>query len=420
MSRLGLGLLICWAALPQVVDAHAEVRTKSGGFISLAQRAFYPDDNATTEDYGLALEGQLEFKLKTGGFRHQLEVFGRAAGLDQSRSIYFAKEAWIGYVHERFELRIGAHVLNWTATEAFHPSDIINSRNLDSSIENADKIGEPMASLRLRFLNGGITGYFMPIRMEPRLPGPRSRLNLTGGQPVGETLYVDGDGQIDDDRFAPQWAVRADQTFGSADLAAYFVRHQDRTQPGVFIDLETMQGRPLFPWVERIGGTYTHALGEWIVKVEADHRRFTRPSEPAPLMFVQPLPIDHTAVAAGLEWGWGYDSGSEGTIIAEGQFAIAADAGEGERQRLGPFENDILIGYRHAANDEHSTEWNVGVIVDTKRPNEVLGNASFSRRLSDTWVLKSTARFIHAPDTTSLLNALHKAHALQLDLIRYF
>ena len=396
------------------------MRTTSGGFVALAQRVFYPDDDTNTEDYGLSLEGQLEFKLKSGGFRHRLEVFGRSAGLDESRSIYFAKEAWIGYLHDRFELRLGAHVLNWTATEAFHPSDIINSRNLDSSIENAEKIGEPMASLRLRFLNGGVTGFFMPLRMAPRLPGSRSRLNLTGGQSVGETLYVNGDGHIDNDWFAPQWAVRADQTIGAADIAVYFVRHQDRTQPGVIVDVVTQQGQPLFPWAERIGGTYTHAVGEWIVKVEADHRRFTLPSRRTPRVFAQPFPIDHTAVAAGLEWGWGYDSGSEGTVIAEGQFAIAPQSTSQQRQRLGPFENDVLVGYRHSANDEQSTEWNIGVIVDIQNLDEVLGNAAFSRRLGDTWVFKSTVRFIHAPEAGSLLNALHKAHALQVDLIRYF
>ena len=281
---------------------------------------------------------------------------GRAAALDEDRSIYYAKEAWFGYTNEYLEVRVGAHVLNWTATEAFHPSDIINARNLDSSIENAEKIGEPMASLRIRLLNGGVTGYFMPVRMQPRLPGPRSRLNLTRGQRVGDALYTDSEGDVDQDWFAPQWAVKADQTFGAADIALYFVRHQDRTQPGVVIEANTMDIRPLFAWTDRVGATYTHAVGDWLLKFEADHRRFQRPSESPERLIVQPLPVNHTAIAPGLEWGWGYENGSEGTIIAEAQMAIAPEATDIEYAMLGPFQRDVLVGYRHVANDEASTE----------------------------------------------------------------
>ena len=67
--------------------------------------------------------------------------------LDLERNLYRMEEASIGYRNSGWEARLAIQILNWTATEGFHPCDIINSRNLDSDIENTEKIGEPMFSL---------------------------------------------------------------------------------------------------------------------------------------------------------------------------------------------------------------------------------------------------------------------------------
>ena len=134
--------------------AEADWRARSGGQVGVSTRAFYPDDNPETEDLGLALESELEYKGKSGGWRTHVSGFGRVGVLDNSRSIAFLKDAWVGYRTDAVEVRIGAQVLNWTATEAFHPSDVINSRNLDSNLENSEKIGEPMARIRFRMGQG--------------------------------------------------------------------------------------------------------------------------------------------------------------------------------------------------------------------------------------------------------------------------
>jgi len=400
-------------------ETYAELKTKSEGEVGVSARAFYPDDDDRTEDFGLSLEAELDLRAKAGGFRNQIQVFGRVGALDSDRSTVFLKDAWVGYRNEFMDVRLGTQILNWTATEAFHPSDNINSRNLDSDIENAEKIGEPMASLRFRWEQGGITGYFMPVRMEPRLPGPRSRLNITGGQQLGSPLWAGADGEVDDGWFAPQWAVRLDQTLGSADLAVYYVDHQDRSQPAIVASLSTLEAQALFVRVQRIGGTYTHALGEWLVKAEVDHRLFTAPETGPEQMLVRAPSVDHTAVALGVEWGWVYDQ-AEGTILAEGQGAIAPDATPEEQAQLGPFQRDVLVGYRHSFNNAESTEILLGAIVDLEDPSEVLGNLNLSHRLSDNWVMRGSGRLVFASAEESLLKSLDEAHSLQLSLIRYF
>ncbi len=395
-------------------------KTSSRGEIILSSRGFNADSDTLTKDYGLALSTELESRGRHGHVRHQVRLFGRVGAFDDDRSVVFFKDAWVGYKTTLFELKVGPQVLNWTATEAFHPADIINSRNLDSDFENAEKIGEPIVSLRIRFLNGGLTAYAMPMRISPLFPGSRSRLNFSQGTTLGDGLWMTSSGALTSARFAPQWALRLDQTIGSADVAVHVVRHNDRTQPAIVLEPQTGVFQPVYGRVDRLGLTYTQAIGEWLVKLEVDHRMFdpltTAPQRP----IVRPLPVDHTAVAVGAEWGWGYQSGHEGTLIFEGQFALAEDASTAELAQLGPFQRDGLMGYRHTLNDTAGTEFMLGVILDLQRTDEYLGTLSLSRRISDVWRAKFGMRAIRAPEQTSLLNAYHNLYSAQLDISRYF
>ena len=401
-----------------VLPLHA--KTKSGGDVSLTSRVFTPDDDPSTDDWGVTTDARLEFKAKqAGGFRQELRVLGRAAAVDESRSDLILEEFWAGWRGDWLDVLVGARLINWSATEAFHPADIINSRNLDSDIENAEKIGEPMASVRARLWQGGLTAFFMPLRLAPRLPGPRSRLNFSQGQPLGKTLWSNRDEGIDDGPWTSQWAARFDQTFAGLDLALHYVDHQDRHQPAIILEPNSGRIHPVYRRVKRYGGTAAQVLGEWILKAEVDHRRFDALDMGPQYQVLNPGAADHTAVAFGLEWGWGYSSGSEGTVLLEGQWMIA-DASADELETLGPFQRDILLGYRHALNDVEGTELLVGVIIDTQRPDECIANVTFTRRINDQWSLDSGLRIMNAPESKSLLHAQHEAHSVQLSLTRFF
>jgi len=399
----------------------SQAKTKSRGEISVSSRTFIPDDDEYTKDWGLSTDARLEFKAKqSGGFRQEVRILGRAAAHDEQRSSVILEEAWAGWKGEHVEMLLGARLINWSATEAFHPADIINSRNLDSNIENAEKIGEPMASVRLRFGQGGLSAFFMPLRQAPRLPGPRSRLSLSQGQVVGQALWADRTGHLGTGLWASQWAVRVDQTFGGLDVALHFVDHQDRGQPAVVFDASNGEVHPVYRRVQRVGGTLAYVVGEWLVKAEIDHRWFDALSPPDSYQVVSPGAGNHTAAAVGVEWGWGYASGAEGTVLAEGQWAIAPEVPDDERVALGPFQRDVLVGYRHTWNDVDGTEFLLGVIMDTERSDEAIVNLTFSRRLNDQWGVQSALRVIHAPDAGSALHSQHEAHSFQFDLKRSF
>ena len=213
-----------------------------------------------------------------------------------------------------------------------------------------------------------------------------------------------------------QYGFRFDQTIASTDLAVYYLNHNDRFPTAFALNESGIS--PVYAHVQRAGGTLTQALGEWLIKVEADHS-FVSDVNLSDSLLVSPPRIDHTAVAVGLEWGWPYDD-AEGTVLLEGQVAIAPGATQEERAQLGPFENDILLGYRHSWNNAAGTELTAGVILDLERPDEVLGNLLVSHRLSDYFSVEASGRVIFARSEDSILHGQDGAHLAQLSLLRFF
>jgi hypothetical protein len=396
-------------------------KVQSQGEVILSSRAFLPDDVDGTEDFGLAASFRLDTKARQkGGFRQQLRVFGRAAMIDEERSVLMVEDAWAGWRNNRFEIKAGVQTLNWSAAEAFHPTDMINARNLDSNVENAEKIGEPMVTMRLRFLNGGLTGYYMPLRMAPRFPSASSRLTPYSGVHLAKAQWSDSNGLVDADDFSNQYAFRLDQTIGQGDLALHYVAHNDRLLPAIALDATTLSPTPVFPFVQRFGGSLVQALGDWLIKVEVDHILVEAMNVGDSLNLVQGPPGDHTVVAAGLEYGWSYDSGAEGSLIVESQVLILPGGSEQERNQMGPFQRDALLGYRHSLNDEMGTEIMLGMILDVERPGEYLGSFSYRTRLSDVWQVHAQLRTIRATDELSFLYGQDGSHSAYLDFIRAF
>ncbi len=391
----------------------------SRGSLAIEGRAFRPDDVAATEDVGLALASRIELKSRKRPWRGKLRIFGRVGAIDSTRADFVVEEAWVELRGGRLRLRAGAQLLSWTATEAFHPADVMNARNFDSDLEDAEKIGEPMVSVRLAIGTGGVSAYYMPLRIEHRFPDPVSRLGLFP-IPLGRPLWVESDGTVSSDRFARQWAVRLGQTIGNADISLHALGHHDRSHPTFVIDPSNSMIRPLHHGAIQIGATYTQAIGGWLLKAEIAHRDLDSPSD---LGSLQPLEdqkgIDHDQVAAGLEYGWSYPGGHDATVVLEGQAIVGSSALE--RARLHPFQRDLLIGYHHAFNDQQSKELSAGAIVDVDGRSELLAYLSYDQRLSDTWRARGALRAIRAEtEDGDGLQALDGDHSLEVTLTHHF
>lgn len=399
---LALGLVCC---------AQGAIRadTFSRGSVSIESRAFDPDNSDETDDFGVALVTRLEIKYRPGSLNLVLRGLARFDAVDATRNVGTLEDAYLAYGLGRLTMRVGSQILNWTTTEAFHPADIINSRNFDSDFDNLEKLGEPMVELELRVLQGAIAAYYMPMRIDPNVLPAESRLSFVpAGVELGDPLWLGRDGTKSDSLFEHQAAVRLSQTIGPADIAVHVVDHSDRHQPTFTIDTESGEVRPTYHSLTQFGLTYVHVFGSLIFKMEAARRGFRAP-DPVDAPDVTRLPV-HDQVAGGLEYGWTTSRGHDAAFILEGQY-VRARSREVRRQ-LSIFQGDMLVGYRHAFNDEQGREVVLGFIADVERPYEYVGTVRYAQRLSDTWSIGGIARSLRLLDLS--------VHQAQFTLTRNF
>ncbi len=391
---------------------------KSKGEVSAESRIFSDDEDEATVDRGLGLFARLDARYDHEALRFRARGFGRVDHEDGSRDLTALEEAWFGYIRHGWDLRFGFQMLNWTATEAFHPADIMNSRNLDSNIENPEKLGELMFSIKRRIRQGGLTLYFLPRYEEPNLPEASSRLSFVpAGFQVEAPIWLEDEGEIASDSYGAQWGGRFTQVVGNADVSLHYLDHLDRQQPRFEVDSDARSIRPVYSRVRDLGGTYLHILGAWVLKLELSHKDFLE-QKGALARFNQ---RDHTQAALGLEYGWVNGNGSDSTLLLEGQSVLGAN--EQERAALSPFQRDMLVGYRHSWNDRMGRELLATAIFDLERSREYLLNLSYKQRLSDTWSIQAGLRWIDADpggEPPRGLQNLDEANQAFLTLTRYF
>ena len=133
-------------------------------------------------------------------------------------------------------------------------------------------------------------------------------------------------------------------------------------------------------------------------------------------------PEDHLEAAFGLEYIWAHEeSGSETNFIFEGTGIFGPN--EANRAAMGVFQRDIMVGLRHAFNDDVGREIFFSFFMDIERDHEYLFNFSYTRRLTDEWKVKTGVRYYDAPVKGAAprgLETLHNDNHIFLNLIRYF
>jgi hypothetical protein len=412
-------------ATPLTRADEAESAWTSRGELGLEGRAFRDDGDPITIDRGFGMFGRLEADHRHGRFEEKGRGFGRLDAFDRERTTFVAEELWAQVQGERLRLRLGLDIVNWSALEAFHPVDVINARNLDSDLENLEKIGEPMAALQLQpFENTSVTAMFMPVYMKTLFPSPRSRLNFG---PPGTDLrnarrLLDRNGALTDRDFGLQGAVQVRQVIKSADLTLHVLENMDRLEPIVLVDPATGNVSLLFQTVQQIGGTYQQVFGPLIAKLEGAYRHFI-PPDAAAVGQLGPLPDQtHGIVAAGLEYGLSHANGSQSTFLLEGEAVVGLS--EPARRALTPFQRDVCAAVRFARNDEASKELLLVTIVDLEQWGEYLVSAGYRQRIGETWTLNVGLRIFQAAAVPPLqatgLELLRNGDHVRFSLMRHF
>jgi len=385
----------------------------SRGEVALEARQFKNDHNRLTKDQGLAISSRLELSFGEGADKARLRGLGRVDKHDKSRDVLLLEDAYLSHQFEgerEIKMLAGYKVFNWSATEVFHPSDVINSRNYDSNLENLDKIGELTFEIQSNLLGGVWSAYYWPRYERPRFPGAVSRLGF--GSNLPKPVFIDSsNNQEIRDRQGLQYGIRGDYQIAGADVGLYFLDHMDRMHAFVgtnnytvhpsagLIPLET----PVIPYffrVQEAGATIQWAVGSMVLKLESSARFYP---EVTTLYTLNGLrqPRDHQEVAGGMEYTWTLTGGQELMLMIEA--TTVTGVGVQGRRDVTAFQRDGMIGFRLAMNDVASSEYSVIAIKDLELAKEEFYTFKYSRRLGDSFSLAVGGRIYEAPPSGSRL-----------------
>ena len=404
----------------------------SQGELGVSGRAFLPDHNDDSEDWGLTVNSRLRADLKYKPCRARVRIFGRVDSQDSERSFLTLEEAWFQIGNRTMTLRAGFDMVNWTVTEAFHPADIVNSRNLDSDLQNHEKLGEPSIRLRWRYGEGAWVGYFMPTFIKPNFPSPRSRLNFFS-QTDGATYQIarvheKGTIHSDDDAYPwiPQGAIRWNHAFEDLDLSFHVVHHLDRSLGWPALHANTRDPHLLFHPQTQIGGTLQWAFEGLLTKVEwAAKRTWLSEDKKYYLPFGPPAKA-YGLLALGFEYSLSHGNGSESTLLMEGQSVVGISRSQARELEI--FQGDVLLAYRHAFNDASSREIRLSMLGDVEYFNGLILGAHYQERLWDDFVISVDLQLFYAekspehnePDFKRSLSGLRDSDYIQVAMTRYF
>ena len=213
-------------------------------------------------------------------------------------------------------------------------------------------------------------------------------------------------------------------------MSLHVVSHVDRTSPQVLI---LPDGTPaaVFQPVIQYGGTYAHVIESLIAKLEFAYRHYHRPNGGVTSEGVIADRPNYGLLALGFEYLLPHESGSDSTVLVEGQTVFGVD-GEGAfgtpsgdvGLTLPLFQRDLLVGYRYAFNDEKGREILLTFIIDVEDPEEFMANARYSQRLGETFGMVAGLRIIRVPaegpGPAVGFSALNDDHQIYFNLTRYF
>ena len=410
----GLALLAVLVAFEARTESGVEVKGEG----ALEARGFFHDPvDARQADADVSFRLQPEFYAEWNERNTSVTFtpFGRWDSADDERTHWDIREWYLRHRSSDFETRVGIRKVFWGATESVHLVDIINQTDLVENPDGEDKLGQPMANLAWTRDGRTLDLFVLPYFRERTFPGVEGRLRpvvsvVPPFPPGTPPAYVSNDEsayESQDEEQHVDWAARYAYSGGNLDFALSHFSGTARAPrfisgPGGIV--MTSEGPALVPFydlIERTGFDATYVMDGWLMKLEGIY---------------QHSDVDDYSAAAG---------GFEYTVT--GAFETAVDVGLlaeyiwDERDELAttPFNNDIFLGTRIAANDEASSELLAGAIVDADT-QAAFANLEASRRLGAGFKLTLEARLFERAEPGDPAYSFRQDDYLSLELAYFY
>ena len=372
------------------------------GYVALEGRDFFQEGLAPSQHYdsNLSISAEPEYYHDWDDGRQSLafKPFVRLDQRDDERTHWDIRELEWTYAGPGWETRVGIGKVYWGVTEAWHLVDVINQTDLVENPDGEQKLGQPMLKFSTERDWGTLDFFLLPGFRERTYPGKDGRMRTHPWVDTDQAKYESGAGNKRVDA-----SVRWSHYFGDWDvgLAHFYGTDRDplllpgRDDAGRFV---------LVPFYQIMHQTSLDAqatIGSWLWKIEALYR--------------EGMEEDFYAFTGGLEYT------RVGIMESSGDLGMLAEVMYDQRREEAstPFNNDIFLALRWAANDEDSSELLFGVVYDWKTHSKLI-NLEASRRLGQNYKLSVQARgWLDVPPHDLLLPLNHDDY-LEISLARYF
>ncbi len=371
------------------------------GYVSGEYRGFVNDGLPEQENNYLSFATEPEYyhQWQNGKNSFTFKGFARIDQYDEERTHADIRELnWLG-VGESWELRVGIGKVFWGVTESQHLVDVINQTDAVENLDLEDKLGQPMIDLALIRDWGTLNFFVLPGFRQRTFPGVNGRLRTIPVIDTAQTRYEASNGNKHTD-LALRWShYVGDWDFG---LSHFWGTNRQPILNSIGFD---DSGNPvLIPYYEIINQTgldVQTVMGDWLLKLEYITRqgsgnRFHALTTGFEYTFVG---IFESILDLGLISEYLYDSRDKDIST--------------------PFQNDIMLGSRLTFNDEQSTEFLLGMIVDAD-DGETFYNLEASRRLGEAWKINVEARVFSNISQNSPLFSIRNDDYISIDLAWYF
>lgn len=332
----------------------------------------------------LSIDAEVRWISADRNTRAQLAGFGRWDGHDGNRTHLDLREAYVAHNAGRFEVLGGVNTLFWGVTESRHLVDVINQRDYLEFSDREARLGQPMVKLSWQFDRSVLSGIVMTGFRPLAFPGPEGRFGF--GLPVdeGAATYEASDGKD-----AIDMALRFAGSFGAADLGLSAF-HGTSREPTLSPNTGGTALVPHYARISQVGIDAQLTLDAVLLKFEGLRR-----SGQGDTFNAAVLGAEYTFYQL-------FDGASDLGVIGEYLYD-----GRDSSAPVTPFDDDVFVGVRWAANDTQDTSFLLGATVDVNDQSTYI-RAEFDRRLGEKYVLEIAAQTVTNTSSGNPLHALRE------------
>lgn len=399
-ARAGIAAAAFAAASLATVAAPAPAAELSG-YVAAEVRLFpHAPLFAGQRDQDLSLAAEPEWYQGWNDGRDSVLFvpFARLDSADSERTHADVRDLLWTHAGDGFTLRAGVGRVFWGVTESQHLIDIVNQTDLVEDVDGEEKLGQPMLDLTLIGGWGDLDLFVLPWFRERTFPGRHGRLRTDPPVDTGSPVY-----ESSRERRHVDLAVRWSQAAGPFDIGiSHF--HGTAREP-LLVPVPGPGGAlsivPRYDVIDQTGLDLQATLGEWLWKLEVLRRAGQGPA--------------YVAATGGFEYTFvGFAGGrADVGVLAEYLYDERADTA------AIPFEADVFLGVRVAANDAAGTAVLAGVIQDVGGDGTVF-SLEASRRIDDRWTISLEARGWTGIPPGNALYPLREDDYIQFTFSRYF